>query len=100
MKLIINKEIKNCPFCGSEACLEEELYHHYSSSYTTFVVSCLDCKARTKDIFKTSMIDFTKHSVDDFRKNPSLRAKEDDRLDLVNEEKKLIAVEMWNKRTL
>lgn len=43
-------ELKPCPFCGGEACMQEHKFHGYTS---TFGVVCLDCCAETRQFYET-----------------------------------------------
>lgn len=43
-------ELKPCPFCGGEACLQEHFFAGYISTYG---VVCLDCCAETRQFFHT-----------------------------------------------
>lgn len=43
-------ELKPCPFCGGEACMQEHVFHGYTSTYG---VVCLDCCAETRQFYDT-----------------------------------------------
>lgn len=43
-------ELKPCPFCGGEGCLQEHIFVGYTNTYG---VVCLDCCAETRQFFRT-----------------------------------------------
>lgn len=43
-------ELKPCPFCGGEACMQQHVFVGYSS---TFGVVCLDCCCETRQFYHT-----------------------------------------------
>lgn len=43
-------ELKPCPFCGGEGCLQEHIFFGYTNTYG---VVCLDCCVETKQFFRT-----------------------------------------------
>ena len=48
----MNKELKNCPFCGGEAVIKENTRWDAHVSYKTKCVKCMKCGAKTQE--KTS----------------------------------------------
>ncbi len=91
-----------CPFCSGEPELierqERSGYGEYERTLTFHVVRCKKCKAKATEYEQKALIDFTRHTVQDFRNNPVLRAKvEDDYAAYIQQTKKL-AVSAWNTR--
>lgn len=43
-------ELKPCPFCGGEACIQR---HEFIGYADTFGVVCLDCCCETRQFFET-----------------------------------------------
>lgn len=41
-------ELKPCPFCGGEGCVQEHVFSGYTS---TFGVVCLDCCCETRQFY-------------------------------------------------
>lgn len=44
----MDEELKPCPFCGGEACIQR---HEFIGYTDTFGVVCLDCCAETRQFF-------------------------------------------------
>jgi hypothetical protein len=95
-------ELLPCPFCGGAPHpieIGKRLgYGEYESHVTFLAITCGLCLASSSHIVKPTMHKFTEYTVQDFRQNPALRAKEEDGLESkINEVKKEMA-EQWNRR--
>lgn len=92
-----------CPFCSGEAELKEYTDHWGSGEYANSTqfrqVICKSCKASAPAIRQKHFIELSDYSVEDFRNNPSLRAKVDDEYDAYKKTVGEEAIEAWNKRT-
>ena len=94
-------EIKKCPFCGSEAEIYNGTWENPNPGYSGrdyFCVECKSCKSRGVTIPFDYMNSFSKYTVEDFRRNHFLRAKEDDLYELYKIEKQQEAMSKWNER--
>ena len=93
--------MKNCPFCDGKAELikhQERYRDNYYTSPEVYFVFCKECKTRGKESIIKSLANFTKYSCEDFRNNPILRAKEEDRYDEYLEKIKQETISYWNRR--
>lgn len=72
-----------CPFCGGDAKLQSKTersgYDEYMRYIDSFYVSCSQCGARTKGFDKKPFNEMTDYTVQDFRDNNALSAKEEDK---------------------
>lgn len=46
----MQEELKPCPFCGGEGCVQKHVFKGYTD---TFGVVCLDCCCETRQFYKT-----------------------------------------------
>lgn len=94
------ERIEPCPFCGADGSAAEneefETCREHEAPYV--VVICDKCGARAASVWTKHFRDFSEYDVDDFRRNPSLRAAEDDRYDNYIVIQKNLAIESWNRR--
>lgn len=44
----MKEKLLRCPFCGGEPCVQEYIFHGYTSTYG---VVCLDCCCETRQFF-------------------------------------------------
>lgn len=100
-----NKEgqyLASCPFCGGESELREDNdragYGEYERRLTFHVVRCKNCAAQATRFEQKPLVDFTHHTVGDFRNNPALRAKVEDDYQVYVEQTKQMAMAAWNRR--
>lgn len=100
----MTEELKPCPFC-SHLGEKHSNIHGYENSvdYSSMgqdmhFIKCTRCGAEGEKIHRKFFCDFTTLSVQDFRRNPSLRAHWDDLYSdyCVEIEKQVIAA--WNTR--
>ena len=94
-------ELKTCPFCGSKAKIIKREVGNPNHGYKGrlfFGCECGKCGSIGKMIEANYMITFTDYTVTDFRKDPILRATEEDKYNNYIEEIKKAAAEAWNKR--
>ncbi len=98
----MNHDIKPCPFCGAKGELKEGSTPSSGDGYYMgqdyFIIECVGCGARSGDVNYDFLRDFTDYTVNDFRKNPVLRAKVDDEYLEYKEEKRVETVSLWNNR--
>lgn len=93
-----------CPFCGSK---ETELYDvqnyasgdEYSVSSQYISCRCDTCGARSGKVAYDFFNRFSKHTVEEFRRNNLLRAREDERYEQYVNERKALSVQKWNTRS-
>jgi len=94
--------MKDCPFCGSRAELKKESSDRQADSYYTppswFVVRCTNCGASSGKVIYPYFYKFTEYRVEDFRRNPALRAAEDALYEDKLEQLKELAIAHWEKR--
>lgn len=92
----------SCPFCAGEGELIEKRERHgygeYERNIIFHVVECKKCHSHGRRYEQKALIDFTSHTVQDFRNNPVLRAKVEDEYNLYITQIKELAVSSWNKR--
>lgn len=97
------EEIKPCPFCGghSQVLSTDSLGSDdgYCSGTPSYNVICSICGSRGQTVYYKWFRDTFSETVNDFRRNPSLRAKRDDEYEDIRNAKKLEAVKFWNRRT-
>lgn len=98
----MSTELLLCPFCASPVLLKTERWDNpngseYGSGNTVYV-ECR-CGARGPSFELPHMSGFTKHTVQEFRDNPSLRAAEEERYSLHTASVERKAIEAWNCRT-
>lgn len=94
--------IKACPFCGKEGETRLETWtnpngYAYGSCRYWFV-ECPTCKSKSGSVYVDNFNVFSKHTVQEFRENNLLRAVEEERYELYNNEQKNKAIELWNTR--
>lgn len=91
-----------CPHCNGDAELKSKNervgYEEYMRYVDLFYVACLGCGARTADFIKKSLADTTEYTVQDFRENPTLRAKVEDEYTLYCKQLEQESIDSWNKR--
>lgn len=94
--------LKSCPFCGGQAKLVANSvrsgYAEYERNETYHVVVCGNCECRGKSYHQKHLINFTVHTVSDFRNNPVLRAQVEDDYEAYCQQTKKLAVDAWNRR--
>ena len=92
------KTLRKCPFCGAKPELRE--YREYGSGEyrgrLDVAVLCPKCYARGPFINMRFFRDLSEYSVEDFRENPSLRAKEDDAYAEYTRQIHEFAQNLWN----
>lgn len=98
----MTEDLKRCPFCGGEPDLilrrERMGYGDYERALEFHVVRCLNCGALGKEFKQQALIDYTSHTVQDFRNNPILRAKVKDEYEKYISQTKELAIKAWNTR--
>ena len=96
------KYLRICPFCTGMAELKSKKDRVGYAEYMTYVdsmfVECTGCGARSVDIIKTPLCDTTDYRVEDFRENPTLRARVEDEYLIYCKRLEQDAVNSWNKR--
>lgn len=96
--------IKPCPFCGAKGkTFEDEHKNQCGSEYGDFpyvVVVCVSCRCKGTEIPIKHFNMFSDYTVEQFRSNRALRAKEEDRYEDYLNTKKTEAINVWNKRAL
>ena len=90
--------LRPCPFCGSPVALEE--FKEYGSGEyrgrLDVAVLCRVCWARGPFVNMRFFRELSKYSVEDFRENPSLRAKEDDAYEEYRRQIHEFTANLWN----
>ena len=98
-----NAQIKKCPFCGGHAVDELEYWTNPNGfewgSCRYALVECSQCHAKSGIVNVDNFNRFSKHTVQEFRENNLLRAREEERYEEYVDFQKLRAIELWNKRT-
>jgi hypothetical protein len=91
-----------CPFCGDKATemtistrVGHEEFMRYEEAH---VVTCDRCGASSRSIAQETFADRTHYKVQDFRNNPSLRARVEDEYDTYVESLCARVIYLWNKR--
>lgn len=91
-----------CPHCNGVAELkskdERVGYGGYMRYIDYFYVACSGCGARTADFRKKSLAEFTVYTVQDFRDNPTLRAKVEDEYTIYCWQLEQETIDAWNRR--
>jgi hypothetical protein len=94
-----------CPFCGGEAKLEHDTSYGYSDpdgyrigEKNTVYVKCINCGAMSCETDVKWLKDFAPHTVDQYRKDPILRAKTEEEYEKYKAEIDASAVSDWNSR--
>lgn len=94
--------MKPCPFCGGSAEYEKSSvrsgYGEYERLETYHSVFCQKCRARGRKYHQKALVDYTSHTVSDFRNNPILRAKVEEEYEAYCEQTKQLAIEAWENR--
>jgi hypothetical protein len=85
-----------CPFCASENVKLDQEAMSYGRELWNVV--CLSCNAKGGHKYQKALRDFTDYNVQDFRRNPILRAKVEDEYNEYINDLKLEAVKVWNIR--
>ena len=96
-------QLEACPFCGSDAKMEDSLERGdpgWSTDKVEHFVECMSCRARGPKFHQKYLAEFTDHTVAEFRADPILRAKVEDDYAAYVEQVKARAVAAWNRRTL
>ena len=94
-------EIKKCPFCEGEGVLKKKTAENPNEGYSGtdfFVVECSTCRATGKHIVIKYMREFNDFTVEDYRKDPALRAREEDKYETYLKEHGEKAIAKWNTR--
>ena len=95
-------KLKKCPFCGNSGELKLERTTMASGEYeytdSVYIVRCVICFASASRVAVETLGQFTKHTVQDFRDNPALRARVEDEYAGYLKEKRYQARENWNRR--
>jgi transcription elongation factor Elf1 len=98
------EDLKPCPFCGSSQIeITKEHIESQNSMYPgheSLICRCNSCDARTGGVIVDFFNSFSDYTVKEFRQNNALRAKEEDRYDEYLEEKRSLAIEQWNRRSV
>lgn len=91
-----------CPFCGGEATVKLRNarcgYGEYECILDFYGVTCNKCGGASKEVQQRPLIEFTPHTVSDFRNNPILRAKVEDEYEEYIQQIKSLAAIAWNNR--
>jgi len=92
-----------CPHCNGVAQLECRIDYGGTGEYARrgadyLYVHCTECGAKSGEFHRKYFCDMTEYRVDDFRRNPALRARVEEEYDAYCEEIKKEPVNAWNKR--
>lgn len=93
--------LKSCPFCNGEAELRvvsihsTDPYYHPDDGHE---VRCRRCGARSAKVTYMKFNRFSPYSVEDFKNNNALRAREEQRYELYVDGKKYETAQAWNER--
>ena len=94
--------MKPCPFCGGESEFYRGKWESLNSGYPDtdyYCVECKKCRSRSATVPIMYFCDFSDFRVDDFRKNPALRASEEDKYENYLTGKREEAISKWDKRS-
>lgn len=98
-----NVTLLPCPFCCGVArhkiISQRRGYGEYERSQDFHVVLCEACGAQGRHFRQGHLIEFTSHTVSDFRNNPALRAKVEGEYEAYCKQIKTLAISAWNTRT-
>lgn len=97
----MENDLKPCPFCGGDAEIithNDNRTNEYFKSQDFLIGQCCQCGARSAKVHKKFLRDFTEHTVQDFRENPALRARVEEKYEVYEAEKMREATEAWNTR--
>jgi hypothetical protein len=73
-------------------------YGEYESDETYWAVECQNCHSKGRQYHQKHLASYTSHTVHDFRNNPVLRAKVEDKYDQYCAQTRQLAADAWNKR--
>jgi len=92
--------LKRCPFCDGQPHLSTYTFPERWSdrTYQGTMVSCQDCGAKGPQFHKEYLVDVTKYTVQDFRNDPILRGKEEEKYENYCKDVDKKATAGWNKR--
>jgi len=92
--------LKRCPFCDGSPELSTLNTGTVYSTQTCqeMLVRCQDCGAKGPQFHKQYLAEWTNYTVQDFRNNPILMIKEEEKYNEYCKSIDTLAVSGWNKR--